>query len=444
MARGRGGGRGVRGAVTQPVGAEDAPGIDEARPVGREEAEAALDAPDPLGSGEATGAGGIGTLLRSTLLRSSAAYAGSNLLNRAVPFLLLPVLTRYLSPGDVGITAMYVAAVGLAAPLVGLSTDAAIGRRFFDRDQIDFPRYVATCLWLVAATGLVLTGLLALLAEPLAPLLAIPAGWVWTVAAVAAGRYLVAVALGMWQVRQRPGPYAVFSFVLTVLGLAISVYLVVARGWGWRGRVLGEITSQLLMGAIGLWMLFRAGWVRGGVDRGHLKDAVKYGGGLIPHVYGGLLIVTTDRLFLTHMVGVEETGLYIVGIQVAMLIGVAQQSFNQAWAPWLFGALKRNEPGTLRRVHRLTRMYNAGILAAAVALAALAPWLLSFLVGPEFRGASQFVLWLALASAFEGMYKMVVNQIFYAGHTHWLAWITFGTGVVNVGLNWLLISINGA
>ncbi|HEX5869959.1 MAG TPA: polysaccharide biosynthesis C-terminal domain-containing protein, partial [Longimicrobium sp.] len=47
-------------------------------------------------------------------------------------------------------------------------------------------------------------------------------------------------------------------------------------------------------------------------------------------------------------------------------------------------------------------------------------------------------------SAFEGMYKMVVNQIFYAGHTHWLAWITFGTGVVNVGLNWLLISINGA
>lgn len=420
------------------------PPLEKSPPEVDEAQAAALDAPDPLGAGEATGAGGIGTLLRSTLLRSSAAYAGSNLLNRAVPFLLIPVLTRYLSPEDVGITAMYVAAVGLAAPLVGLSTDAAIGRRFFDRDQIDFPRYVATCLWLVLVTGTVLTGVLALLAEPLAPLLAVPAGWIWTIAAVAAGRYLVAVALGMWQVRQRPGPYALFSFALTVLGLGISVWLVVARGWGWRGRAVGEIASQLLLGTTGLLLLLRAGWVRGGVDRGYLRDALKYGGGLIPHVYGGLLIVTTDRLFLTHMVGVEETGLYVVGIQVAMLIGVAQQSFNQAWAPWLFGVLKANRPGTLRRVRAVTRVYNVVILAGAAALAALAPWLLGWLVGPEFRGASQFVLWLALASAFEGMYKMVVNQIFYTGKTHWLAWITFGTGVANVGLNWLLISLNGA
>ncbi|HEX2210473.1 MAG TPA: polysaccharide biosynthesis C-terminal domain-containing protein, partial [Longimicrobium sp.] len=226
--------------------------------------------------------------------------------------------------------------------------------------------------------------------------------------------------------------------------LGISVWLVVGQGWGWRGRVLGEIASQLLVGAIGLAVLVRGGWVRGGVDRGHLKHAVRYGGGLIPHVYGGLLIVTTDRLFLTHMVGVEETGLYVVGVQVAMLIGVAQQSFNQAWAPWLFGQLKANLPGTRRRVHRLTRLYNVAIIAGALALAGLAPWLLGWLVGPQFRGAAQFVLWLALASAFEGMYKMVVNQIFYAGRTHWLAWITFGTGVANVALNWLLISLNGA
>lgn len=423
---------------------EDAPAVDEAAPGGPVPEPAALDAPDPLGAREGTGAGGIGTLLRSTLLRSSAAYAGSNLLNRAVPFLLLPVLTRYLSPEDVGITAMYVAAVGLVAPLVGVCTDAAISRRFFDRDQLDFPRYVATCLWVVACTGLVLTALLALLARPLAPLLAVPAGWVWTIAAVAAGRYLVAVALGMWQVRGRPGPYALFSFALTVLGLGISVYLVVAREWGWQGRVVGEIASQLLLGALGLAVLLRGGWVRGGVDRGYLRDALKYGGGLVPHLYGGLLIITTDRLFLTHMVGVRETGVYMVGIQVALLLGVAQQSFNQAWSPWLFGVLKANRPGTLRRVRRLTRIYNVAILGAAVSLAALAPWLLGFLVGPEFRGASRFVLWLALATAFEGMYKMVVSQIFYAGRTHWLAWITFGTGVVNVGLNWLLISRNGA
>lgn len=399
------------------------------------------------------GAAGPGGRLRamraraagSPLLRSSVAYVGSNMLNRAVPFLLIPVLTRYLSPADVGITAMWVAAVGLAVPLVGMSTDTAIARRYFDREQIDFAGYVTNCMYVLLVSGLLLAAVAVPLARPLGALLSIPPAWVWTVVAAAAGRYVVAVVLGYWQMRQKPVPYAVYSFALTALGLGLSVFLVVAAGWGWRGRVTGEMGSLAFAGALGILVLARGGWLRRApVDRAHLSDALRYGGGLIPHVYGGLLIATTDRLFLTHLVGVDETGLYVVGVQIAMLIGVLQQSFNQAWAPWLFGALKRDTAGTLRRVRRLTRAYNVAILALALGLAAVTPWLLGFFVGPEFRGAAPFVLWLALASAFEGMYKMVVNQVFYAGRTHRLATITLVTGLLNVGFAYALIRLNGA
>jgi O-antigen/teichoic acid export membrane protein len=156
------------------------------------------------------------------------------------------------------------------------------------------------------------------------------------------------------------------------------------------------------------------------------------------------MIATTDRLMVTNLVGLHATGLYAVGAQVAMVIGVLEQSVNQAWAPWLFGKLREGTPANFRRIRRITRIYNVSILGLAGLLALVAPALLRLLVGPEFYPAAEFVAWLALASAFSGMYKMVVNQIFYANKTHWLAWITFATGVVNLPVTYLLIRANGA
>ena len=47
-------------------------------------------------------------MLKSTgLLRNSTIYLTSNILNALVPFLLLPVLTRYLTPDEYGQIAMF-------------------------------------------------------------------------------------------------------------------------------------------------------------------------------------------------------------------------------------------------------------------------------------------------------------------------------------------------
>ena len=80
----------------------------------------------------------------------------------------------------------------------------------------------------------------------------------------------------------------------------------------------------------------------------------------------------------------------------------------------------------------------------AIFLALIAPWLLSFFAGEKFSRASSFVVWIALGYAFSGMYYMVVNYIFYAKKTVLLAKLTFFTAILNIGLNYVLITYNGA
>ena len=46
-------------------------------------------------------------ILRHKVFRNALVYAGSGVARNAIPFLMLPVLTRYLSPSDFGIVATF-------------------------------------------------------------------------------------------------------------------------------------------------------------------------------------------------------------------------------------------------------------------------------------------------------------------------------------------------
>ena len=72
----------------------------------------------------------------------------------AVPLMLVPWLTRVLSPVDYGLVAMFSILVQLFSALTGLSVQGAVSVRFFDQDELDFPRYVASCLAVLAGSTL--------------------------------------------------------------------------------------------------------------------------------------------------------------------------------------------------------------------------------------------------------------------------------------------------
>ena len=144
------------------------------------------------------------------------------------------------------------------------------------------------------------------------------------------------------------------------------------------------------------------------------------------------------------MVSVASTGLYSVGFQIGMIIGILEDAFNKAYVPWLFERLKRDRYNDKIMIVKLTYAYFAVIICLALALGVIGPWFLSFFVGPQFGGSGQFVLWIALGFAFNGMYKMVVNYIFYVRKTSMLAWVTFSTAIVSIVINYFAIKYLGA
>jgi O-antigen/teichoic acid export membrane protein len=152
-----------------------------------------------------------------------------------------------------------------------------------------------------------------------------------------------------------------------------------------------------------------------------------------------MVIALIDRLFIAHYNGLRDAGIYTVSYQIALVLQFATDSFNRAWVPWLYERLKQGQPSVLLKLVKATYLYNAVVLVCALLLGAAAPWILSVFAGDRYAESSRYVLLLALGFAFEGMYKMVTNYIFYSKKTFLLAYITGGTALLNIGLNFWLI-----
>ena len=73
------------------------------------------------------------------LVNSTATYTLANVINSAIPFLLLPVLTRVLAPAEYGVVTMFATVVSVLTAFTGLSIHGAVSVRHFDADT-DHPR----------------------------------------------------------------------------------------------------------------------------------------------------------------------------------------------------------------------------------------------------------------------------------------------------------------
>src|SRR5690606_30480333 len=115
---------------------------------------------------------------------------------------------------------------------------------------------------------------------------------------------------------------------------------------------------------------------------------------LIPHVIGGISMVYADRLFISEMSGLEQLGYYSVGYQIGMVLSLFQNSFNQAWIPWIFEQMKLNKPEVKQKIVKFTYLYFLGLLAMVVLVWLFLPLIFRFFIGDNFQDAMPFVIYI--------------------------------------------------
>ena len=373
------------------------------------------------------------------MIGHAAVYTVSNVLTAAIPFLLLPILTRVLTPAEYGTVAMFGIAVSMLGAFTGLSVQGAVSIRYFDQENINLSCYVASCLSILIVSTVIVFSLIFLFRSNLEKLTEVPQGWLLIAVLVSGMQFIILLRLYLWQVSKQPRKFGGLQITQSALNAGLSVWLVIVIGLGWRGRTSAIVIATFVVMVIAVSSLWRDKWIKFPVSLAYVKDALKFGVPLIPHTLGGMLISMVDRIIVTKLLGVAETGIYTVALQVGMVLGFVTNSINQAYAPWLFERLKQRDQTQEIVIVRYTYLYFLVLSGLALLIGLSAPTILSIIAGKAFRGGSGVVIYIAMGFAFGGMYYMVTNYIFFESATGKLAFITLFAGVVNVIVTYLLV-----
>ena len=144
----------------------------------------------------------------------------------------------------------------------------------------------------------------------------------------------------------------------------------------WQGRIQAQVIAVVSFAIFGLLLLNHNGWLKFKPEKTYIRNALSFGVPLIPHALSGTIKTMVDRILISSMVGLSATGLYSVGFQIGMIIGILEDSFNKAYWPWLFERLKRNVDHEKRTI-KLTYTYFVVIICCTI-IRLIAPWFYPF------------------------------------------------------------------
>lgn len=379
-----------------------------------------------------------------SLFSGAVVYLVSNVLNASIPFLLLPVLTRHLEPSEYGQVAMFQVLVSALAAFVGLNAVGAANRKYYDADaRKEIPDYVGACLQILAISFFLVSAVLLVFQSWLSEALGISPIWIFLASVSSAASFVVNLRLGQWQVRKEAIKYGALQISLSFFNAVMSLALVVELSYGAEGRMAGQTVASVFLGIVAFFFLFKDGLLGFSVRLDLIKDALKFGMPLIPHIGGAFLLSTVDRLVINKQLGLESAGIYMVAVQLTMAMSICFDAFNKAYVPWLFERLKE---GCLEKKYQIvqwTYAYFFVVLAIAGLAFVIGPYVITLIAGEEYAAAGEVIGFLALGQAFQGMYLMVTNYIFFAKRTAGLSIVTIFSGLLNVGLLVLLVPVFG-
>jgi O-antigen/teichoic acid export membrane protein len=319
----------------------------------------------------------------------------------------------------------------------------AVNVNYFKITKNQLKIYIANTLIIVSMSSILVFITVLAFNDNLAVLLDIPPMWLFIGVIVTLAQFLTMLNLGLWQVEQRPREFGSYQMAQMLVSTTLVLTFVVGFEMGWEGSLIGQASATILFSLISFGFIYKRGYLLFHVNEADIKDALRFGIPLIPHALSGWFRMGVDRVLLTTLIGTSATGIYSVGYQFGMIVGILATAFNQAYSPFLYKKLAIIDERGKRRLVKFTYLYFAGILMFAGLLSEISPYIIQNFLNEKYHSSTEIVSWVVYGAAFQGMYFMVVNYIFYTKKTSGLSSITFITGLLHVGISYYLINQNG-
>jgi O-antigen/teichoic acid export membrane protein len=378
------------------------------------------------------------------IIKNSVIYLSSSILNKAIPFLLLPILTKYLSPEEYGVLSIFQLLISFSTAFVGMNMSANISKNFFKYNKQQTSLMIGNILIILLLTTLIYFLITLGVSFYYQKIFSVPSNWVVIIPVLSFMFMINTINLTILRNQEKAILFGIYEIANTAVNMGVTILLLLMYHYGWYSQAVGMTFAYTLFFIISFLHLKKNSFIILKYDGAEAKKILKLSIPLIPHVVGGIIIALSDRFFIERMVSLEMVGIYSVGYMFGVVVILFTDAFIKAWSPWFYKILSDADNAKKIKIVKYSYLYILATFIVAFGISIFAKFIIPYVVNVRYVGAEIYVFWIAIGYAVHGVYKIFFPYLVHISKTSFLGVSTIIAAVLNLIFNYFLIKEFGA
>jgi O-antigen/teichoic acid export membrane protein len=371
------------------------------------------------------------------LIKNFFIYFGSSILNKIIPFVFLPIITKYLTPQEYGLYGMYQVVLSFLAPFIMMSLQTNITKNFFKFSKRELSCIISSILIILHINLFIISIIIFLITLFFNNPFSVPNDILYIMPLIIYVQSINTFNLTVLRNEEKAFQYGVIEIIITMLNFIFAFILIVFFHKGWTSLVYGTLFAHFIVIFYSIKYLVKKYEIKLN-NLYSFKEIYTVSLPLVFHNIGGNIIFLSDRIFIQQMISLDAVGIYMIGNQLGMITMIVINVVTTTINPWLYKNLSKN-----KRIKKEIIFFMVLYLIISFIVWIGDLIIFPYIINNKYSSAKEVILWISLGYGIRGWYQLFHAIIIYEGKTYIFMYITTIAAFINFILNYLLIKING-
>lgn len=374
-------------------------------------------------------------------------YILSDGITKALSFLVLPFVSYYLIPEQLGIAANFDVLQSILMLLAGQAIVNALPYFYYGRPRHEIALLVSSLIFIIIAINVFFLGLILLLYGVIREYLQIGLSLQLLTLVSVITTLLLGLNLVLYRLEEKPFVFLKLQLLQSFVYITLLILLVVCLRKEALGKIYSTVLSCSIVCVVHIYLLYKRGYIVWKINKKSLEELLRFGIPLLPHSLSFWIKSGMDKILLTVYCGLSVNGLYSMAMSFGAMYSIFRTAFDNAYTPYLQKRISRmtsdNEAFEKKELVKISYKISLIFFSLFFIILFVCWVLIQYILDEKYRNSFQFIPWILLSMTIYSFYNLVVQFPYTMKKTFGLGVITFSGSIIQLLLSFVLIRTLG-
>lgn len=385
--------------------------------------------------------------IKNPIYKNTFIYACSDGITKALSFIVLPFISYYLVPEQLGIVANFDVLQSILMLLAGQAVVNALPYFYYERSKREVAILITNLFFIILIANILFSVVIFCSYGIIERYLSIGVSLQLLTIVSVLTTLLSSMSLILYRLEDKPYVFLKLQILQSVTQLTLLIYMVIYLRLEANGKIYSGVIAGCVLCCIHFILLYKRGYVILKYSKRDIMTLVRFGVPLLPHSLSFWIKGGMDKILLTTYCGLSANGLYSMAMSFGAIYSIFRTSFDNAYTPYLQKRISMmtpdNEKEEKRKFVRMSYKVGGVFLALYFIAVAFCWFAINYLLSDKYLDTFQFVPWILMSLTIYSFYSLVIQFPYTVKKTSGLGVITFFGSLIQLSLSYIFIRMFG-